>query len=189
MVTGEHLIDRMGAKERREEWSPERCGEAAILSQLQQDVFSPSPTVQSYTDTCSVPWPRLVHPQLQPQWLRPHQNPAPHPLAAQGGARAHWSPGAGNPAAHFGFQPGPQGLVLRSAEIRGKRAAGFQRVKEEPGSGTSATPWLFTRDVVTPGMLPPTLTWNFLILPRWILHSFLMQNLSVNDCSTSIVFF
>lgn len=42
-----------------------------------------------------------AHPQVQPQWLRPHQNPAPHPIAAQGGARAHWSPGAGNPASSF----------------------------------------------------------------------------------------
>lgn len=36
---------------------------------------------------------------------------------------------------------------------------------------------------ITPEMLSLTLIWNYLTLPRWILHSFLMQNFSDNNCN------
>ena len=83
----------------------------------------------------------------QPQELQLPRNPALRPLAAQGVAEPINLPGVASLRAQFGLQPGLRGLDLISAEIRGKRAAGFQGVKAELGSGTSATPQLLTRDV------------------------------------------
>lgn len=190
---------RQGKRWRKGIWpqqSPEHCRDEATLSQLPQGVFSPSPTTQRYADTCSVP-------RLGPVQKTEHLSTAapvtpappkscPTSTCSSGSRRAHPSPGAGNPTSSFWIAAGSLGTWPYLRWNRGQKGRWLPRHESRAGvrhlSDTAASHTRRFKQDITPEMLSPILVWNYLMLPRWILHSFLVQNLLSMTAVSWIVF-
>lgn len=141
-------------------------------------VLSPSIHRQSWTDPCSDPRPRasLHH----------------SPFISSSTESLPCSPSSSGDAEPIELiwdrRPVSGDLILSPLKSGAKAFTGIHGMRAQPRSQTSTTlahsyVWGFILHI-TPEVLSPILVWNYLMLPRWILHSFLMQNLAVNDRSS-----